>query len=84
MLKLLQQLAYNSQVYSDSLVFLTLRMIHQHPPFVGVGQKALALLDLQICNNNVQRFHKGPHPRPHFLHPLSHPPPTTPPQAVRR
>jgi len=29
--ELLQQLAGNSQVYSDSLVFLALRMIHRHP-----------------------------------------------------
>ena len=29
---LLQQIACNSQVHSDSLVFLALRMIHRHPP----------------------------------------------------
>jgi len=28
---LLQEVAMNSQVYSDSLVFLALRMIHRHP-----------------------------------------------------
>jgi len=33
---LLQEVAMNSQVYSDSLVFLALRMIHRHPPSLSV------------------------------------------------
>jgi len=33
---LLQAIATESQEYSDSLMFLALRMIHRHPPSVGV------------------------------------------------
>jgi len=37
---LLRHIAYNSQIYSDSLVFLALRMIHRHPLSLRVTGEA--------------------------------------------
>ena len=83
---LLRQLACNSQIYSDSLVFLALRMIHRNP---------LSLTDIfkrfygsPVCrvypSQCVQRDPKRPppHPQVHLPRPLPHPPQKTPSQTV--
>ena len=64
---LLREVACNSQVYSDSLVFLALRMIHRHPLSLTVvgegGYTPLQVARLSYINGcrEIRKEHASVH-----------------------
>ena len=77
--ELLRLIACNSQVYSDSLVFLALRMIHRNPLSLLETEKHYSPLQMaekpqyNACTNKNKKAPPQPKMLPHFRHSLAGP-----------